>query len=97
MTTTVLNKKTNEFEKKISDTSGLVNKTVLNTKTRKVESKTSDHDKSITTQERDRLTEKAFTARLAEVNLVNKTNFHNQLISFNRKITSGKTKYLKVL
>ena len=31
------------------------------------------------------------------MNLVNKTVSHNKLISFNRKITSNKTKYLEVL
>ena len=29
--------------------------------------------------------------------MVNKTDFENKLISFNKKITSDKTKYLKVL
>ena len=28
---------------------------------------------------------------------MNKTDFNNELISFNRKITSNKTKYLEVL
>ena len=36
-------------------------------------------------------------ARLKQANLVNKTDFDNKLISFNRKITSNKTKYLEVL
>ena len=33
---------------------------------------------------------------LEQVNLVSKTDFDNKLISFNRKITSNKTNYLKV-
>ena len=37
-----------------------------------------------------------FVARLKQANLVSKTYFDNKLISFNRKITSNKTKYLKV-
>ena len=34
--------------------------------------------------------------KLKQANLVRKTDFDNKLISFNRKITSNKTKYLEV-
>ena len=36
-----------------------------------------------------------FAARFTQVNLVNKTDFDNKLISFNREITSNKTKYFE--
>ena len=85
------------FIKQIPGVSGFVTATVHNTKISEVENKTPDYDKYITTQEFNKLFLQNFTARLKEVNLVSKTNFDNQLISFNRKITSSKTKYLKVL
>ena len=34
---------------------------------------------------------------LKQANLVNKSDFGNKLISFNKKITSSKTKYLEIL
>ena len=42
------------------------------------------------------LTAEKITARLKQANLVTKTDFHKKLTSFNRKITSNKTKYLEV-
>ena len=68
--------------------------TVLNRKISEVENKISNHDKFITTLalEFNRLT----AERLTQANLVSKNNFDNKLISFNRKITSDKTKYLEV-
>ena len=68
--------------------------TVLNRKISEVENKISNHDKYITTLalEFNRLT----AERLTQANLVSKNNFDNKLISFNRKITSDKTKYLEV-
>ena len=65
--------------KKIPDTSALMTKTVLNTKISEVENKIPDNSKYITT----------------EVNLVNKINFDNKLTSFDRRITSSKTKHLE--
>ena len=50
------------------------------------------HDKNITTPEFDKLTAENFAARLAQVNLVTKTDFDDKLINLNRKITSNKTK-----
>ena len=73
-----------------------MNTTVLNTKIRDVENKVSNHAKYITTQEFNKLTAENFPARLTQANLVSKTDFDNKLISCNRKITSNKTKYLKV-
>ena len=50
----------------------------------------------ITSQEFNKLTAEYFAAGVKQVNLVNKNDFYNKLISFNRKITSQKTKYLGV-
>ena len=43
------------------------------------------------------LLQKNFASRLKQAKLVSKADFDNKLISFNRKITSNKTKYLEVL
>ena len=96
MTTTVLNTKISEVENKVSDTSSLVTTTILNTKIIEVENKIPDRAKYITTQESNRLTVENFAARLKHANLVRKTDIDNKLITFNRKITSNKTKYLEV-
>ena len=93
MTTTVLKTKISEVQNKIPDTSSLVTTTVLNTKISEVENKIVDHSKYITTQEFNKLTAEKFALRLKQANLVNKTDFDNKIISFNRKITSNKTKY----
>ena len=82
---------------KISDTSGLVTTTALNTKISEVKDRVPDHSKYITTQELNKLTAENVAARLTQANLVNKTDFDNKLIRFNRKYTSSKTKYLKVI
>ena len=65
---------------------------VLNIKISEVENKIPDHAKYITTPEFNKLTEQNFAVRLKQANLINKTDFDNKLISFNRKITSNKTK-----
>ena len=49
--------------------------------------------KYIITPELNKLTTEIF---LQEAYLVNETDFDNKLMSFNRKITSNKTKYLEV-
>ena len=87
MTTTVLNTKISEVENKIPNTSGLVTTTVLNTKISEVENKIPNHDKYITTPEFNKLTAENFAARLKQSNLVNKTDFDNRLINFDRTIT----------
>ena len=78
------------------DTSGLKTTTVLITKIGEVENRIPDHAKYITTQEFNKLTAENFKERLKEANLVSKTDCDNKLISFNRKITSNKAKYLEV-
>ena len=52
------------------------------------------HDKYITTPEFNKLTADNFAARLAQANLITKTNFDAKVSSLNRKITSNKTKHL---
>ena len=96
MITTVLNTKISEVENTTLDTSSLVTTTVLNTKIGEVDNKISDHAKYITTQEFNKLTAENFAARLKQANLVSKTDFDNKPRTFNRNITSNKTKYLEV-
>ena len=73
------------------DTSGLVTATISNTKNSEVENKVSDNSKYITTQKFNKLTAEDFAVRLKQADLVNKTDFEYQLISFNRPVTSNKT------
>ena len=75
--------------------SGLVTTTVLNTKISEVENKIPDNFKYIVTQEFNKLTAENFVARLKQADLVNKADFDNKLTSFNRRITSNKTKHLR--
>ena len=96
MTTTVLNTKISEIEKKIPNINSLVTTTVFGTKISEVENKIPDHAKHITTPEFNKLIAEKFPARLKQADLVNKTDFDNKLTSFNRKITSNETKYLEI-
>ena len=57
---------------------------------------TINHDKYITTPEFNTLAADVFTARLAQANLITKTDFDAKLSSVNRKITTNKTKHLLV-
>ena len=82
--------------KKIQDKSRLVTATVLNTKITEIEHKIPDHAKYIAIPEFNKLNTRNFAARLKQVDLVTTTDFDNKLISFDRKITSNKTKYLEV-
>ena len=93
MTATVWNTKISEADTKISDPTNLVTSTDLNTKIGEVDNKVPDRAKYITTQEFNKLTDENFAARLKQANLMN--NFDNKLISFNRKFTSNKAKYLE--
>ena len=86
-----------EVENKIPDTCSLVTTTVFYTKIGEIGNEIPHHDKYITTQEFNKLTTEKFAARLAQANLLSKTDFDYKLISFNRKITQNKTKYLEVL
>ena len=73
-------------------------KRYYNTKITETEKKLTDrnHDKYITTSEFNKLTAEVFDARLAQANLVAKTDYDTKLKSVNRKITSNKTKHLLV-
>ena len=70
--------------------------TALITKNVEVENKVPNHDKNIATLEFNKLTAEGFAARLKQADLVNKTDFHNKLTSFNRQVTSNRTKHLEV-
>ena len=95
MTTTFLNIKISEVQKKTPDVSGLKTTNVLETKINEVENKIPDNSKYITTQEFNKLTAKDFEARLKQDDIVNKTYSDNKLASFNKRITSNKTKKLE--
>ena len=73
-------------------------KTDYNTKTSELEKKLIDHnhDKYITTPKFNTLAADVFNARLAQANLITKTDFDAKLSSLNRKITANKSKNLLV-
>ena len=64
-----------------------------NTKITEVENKLNNHnhDKYIGTPEFNKLAADVFNARLAQANLIPKTDFDAKLSSLNRKITENKT------
>ena len=68
------------------------------TKVIEIEKKPTDHnhDKYITTPEFNKLAADVFNARLAQANLITKTDFDSKLSNLNRKITTNKTKHLLV-
>ena len=80
------------MENKIPSVSCLVKKTDYDTKITEIEKKLTDHnhDKYITTPEFNNLAADVFNARLAQANLVTKTDFDAKLSSFNRKIMANK-------
>ena len=96
MTVTVLNTKISEAQNKIPDTSSLVNTTILNLIISEVENEIPDHAKYITSPEFNKLTAENLVARLKQANLVTKTDFNYKLTSFNKRITSNKTKKLEL-
>ena len=55
-----------------------------------------NHDKYIDTQKFNRLAADNFNARIAQANLITKTDFDAKLSSLNREITANKTKHLLV-
>ena len=83
-------------EIKIPSVSSLVKKTNYNTKITEIENKLNNHNhhKYITTPEFNTLAANIFNARLAQVNLITKTDFDNKLSSHNRKIMENKTENL---
>ena len=85
-------------ENKIPSVSKLINKTNYKTKITETENKLNNHnhDKYITIQEFNTLAADVFNARLAQANLITKTDFDAKWSSLNRKITQNKTKHLLV-
>ena len=73
-------------------------KTDYDTKISEIENKVNDHnhDKYITTPEFNRLTTENFKARLAQVNLITKTDFDIKLRKIRDSVTSNKSKHLLV-
>ena len=82
-------------ETKIPSISGLVKKTHYNTKITDIENKLNNHnhDKYVATSEFNTLAADVFNARLAQANLIAKTDFDAKLSSLNRKITANKTRH----
>ena len=84
------------IENKIPDTSDLVKKTDYNTKITKKKLTDHNHDKYITTPEFNKLSTDVFNPRLAQANLITKTDCDAKLSSLNRKITTNKAKHYLV-
>ena len=82
-------------ENKIPGISSLVKKTDYNTKITDIENilNNHNHDKYVATSEFDTLAANIFNARLAQANLITKTDFDAKLSSLNRKINANKTKH----
>ena len=80
---------------KIPSITGLVKKTDYNTKITDIENilNNHNHDKYVATSEFNTLAANVFNARLAQANLITKTDFDAKLSSLNRKITANKTKH----
>ena len=83
-------------ENKIPSVSSLVKKTNSDTNIGELEKKLTDHNhgKYITIPNFNALAADVFNARLAQANLITKTDFDAKLSILNRKITSNKTKLL---
>ena len=73
-------------------------KTDYNTKVTEIENKLNNHnhDKYITTPEFKTLAADVFNTRIAQANLITKTDFDTELSSLNKKITNDKAKHLLV-
>ena len=73
-------------ENKIPDVNKFVNKTDYNTEVTEIENKLTNHnhDKYIDTLEINKLTADVFNVRIAQSNLITKTEFDSRLSSLNR-------------
>ena len=82
-------------ENKIPSISGLVKKADYNTKITGIENilNNHNHDKYVDTSKFNTSAANVFNARLAQANLITKTDFDAKLSSLNRKITADKTKH----
>ena len=85
-------------ENKIPNVSNLVRKSDYDTKVIEIEKKITDHthDKYITAPVFNKLITENFAARLAQADLVTKTDFDIKLTDLNRKFVSNKTKNLVI-
>ena len=85
----VTNSALTAVENKIPDVSSLVKKTDYNTEISEIENKVNDHNhgKYITTPEFNTLTARVFNARLAQANLIPKTDFDVKLNQISDRIT----------
>ena len=84
----------NTVGNKIPGVSSVVKKTDYGTKITEIENNLNNynHDKYITTPEFNTLAADVFYARLAQADLVIKTNFDNTVSNLNSKIAGNKTK-----
>ena len=82
-------------ENKIPSISGLVKKTDYNTKITDIENALNNHnhDKHVATSEFNTLAANNSNTRLAQANIITKTDFDGKLSSVNRKTTANKTKH----
>ena len=85
-------------ENKMTDVISLVKKTGYNANVIEIENKVNDHDhdKYITTPEFNTLTARVFNARLAQGDLITKTDFDAKFKKISDRVTSNKTKHLLV-
>ena len=85
-------------ENKIPSVSNLVKNTEYDTKISELEKNLTDHihDKYITTPQLNTLTASVFNVRLAQRNLIAKTDFNAKPSSLNRKVIENKAKQLLV-
>ena len=83
------------LENKVPSIRGLVKVTDYNTKITDIENKVKNHnhDKCVATSEFNILAANVSNARLAQANLITKTDFDAKLSSLKRKITANKTKH----
>ena len=86
------------IENKTPSVSDLVKKIDYNTKVTEIENKLTNHnrDKYIDTSKFNTLAANVFNARLAQANLITKTDFDAKLLSLNKKIIQNKSKHLLV-
>ena len=82
-------------ENKIPSISSLVKTTDYNTKNTEVENKLNNHnqDKNNDTSELNKLAADVFHARIAQANLIRKTDFDANLSRLNRNITKYESKH----
>ena len=85
-------------ENKIPTVCNLVKKSDYITKVKDIENKLNNHnhDKCIDTSEFSKLAADFFNARLAQANLITKTDFDSKLSNLNRKVTQNKSKHFLV-